>query len=830
MSKTFLKISFGMLAVVGMVCSAGAAVGTRTLSGHVPAVVSHLSPIGQVEGTNRLSLAIGLPLRNQEALTNLLAQINDPSSSNYRQYLTPDQFTDRFGPTEKDYQAVADFARAKGLSVNRVHGNRMLLEVGGRVSDIQNAFNVTLRKYHHPTENREFFSPDTEPSVPSDLSVLDISGLNNYSRPHSLMKKFQPFTGTVASAKSLNGSAPDGTSYMGYDYRNAYVPGTTLTGAGQKIALVQFDGYFPSDIAAYQQLTGLPTITITNILLDGFDGAPTMNGGEQEVELDIEMVNSWAPGLSQLLVYEENPDVFNPVVVLNQIAMDNAAKQVSSSWGWGLAPSASGTINQILQQMALQGQSFFQASGDSDAMLPGEADDPNGMFGNCCDAYLTSVGGTKLKTDAQGNYRSESVWNDRTPNYGQGGDWGSSGGISTFYPTPSWQVGFGTATNHGSATGRNYPDVALTAEDVYIIVDNGLGGSSGGTSAAAPAWAGFTALVNQQAVLNGKSTVGFVNPALYALAKTAAYNIVFNDVTNGDNTWPESLTNFFAVPGYDLATGLGTPNGTNLINALTLGNAYTNTLPVIAVTAPQAPWGTNLAILNGDNPNGPWFLFVQDTSVLQSGVISNGWFITLTTADPVGFAADNQLYATPATLSLAVGQSWNFTLAVTNYGPSISTNVYVTNNLPVGLTLVPNLPANVSVTGTWLTWNVGTLANNAGASLTLSFTNGLPGVIYTNSAGVFSVVTTDPNPDDDTIVATAVFQSQSAPNLTAFSYTQAGGFQFAVTNSPGQTVIIQASTNLVNWIPVYTNVEPFTYVNTDATNLPMRFYRAVTAQ
>jgi len=79
-------------------------------------------------------------------------------------------------------------------------------------------------------------------------------------------------------------------------------------------------------------------------------------------------------------------------------------------------------------------------------------------------------------------------------------------------------------------------------------------------------------------------------------------------------------------------------------------------------------------------------------------------------------------------------------------------------------------------------------------------------------------------------VATAVFQSQSAPNLTAFSYTQAGGFQFAVTNSPGQTVIIQASTNLVNWIPVYTNVEPFTYVNTDATNLPMRFYRAVTAQ
>jgi uncharacterized repeat protein (TIGR01451 family) len=430
------------------------------------------------------------------------------------------------------------------------------------------------------------------------------------------------------------------------------------------------------------------------------------------------------------------------------------------------------------------------------------------------------------------SYLSEKVLNwgfDYAYNWNPDGYFGSSGGISTDVSIPKWQQGISMATNHGSTTMRNVPDVALTGDNVFVVSSGGNEGGFGGTSCASPLFAGFMALVNQQAGINGKSSIGFLAPTVYALAKTASYTNIFHDIITGDNTWDLSPTNFFAVPGYDLCTGLGTPNGTNLINALA-GVSNTYTAPIIAVTAPQAPWGTNLAILNGDNPNGPWFLFVQDTVAPLGGVISNGWFITLTTADPVGFAADNQLYATPATLSLAVGQSWNFTLAVTNYGPSISTNVYVTNNLPVGLTLVPNLPANVSVTGTWLTWNVGTLANNAGASLTLSFTNGLPGVIYTNSAGVFSVVTTDPNPDDDTIVATAVFQSQSAPNLTAFSYTQAGGFQFAVTNSPGQTVIIQASTNLVNWIPVYTNVEPFTYVNTDATNLPMRFYRAVTAQ
>lgn len=826
----FLKMSLGALALAGLAWTASAAApgALKELHGHVPSVVAHLSSTGRLKGTNQLHLAIGLPLRNQEGLNALLQQVNDPSSQNYHQFLTPAQFTEQFGPTPADYRAVQEFAQTNGLTMTHVPGNRMLVEVDGKVSDVERAFNISLHTYRHPTENRDFFAPDTEPSVPAKLSILDVSGLSSYSRPHSFMK-FKPFTGKKAAATPLAGSAPDGTSYMGYDYRKAYVPGTTLTGAGQKIALVQFDGYFPSDIASYQQLTGLPSISITNILLDGFDGIPTMTGGEQEVELDMEMVNSWATGLSQLLVYEENPNVFNPVVVLNRIATDNAAKQVSCSWSLGNGPNR--TINQILQQMILQGQSFFQASGDSDAMLPGQVDDPNSMFSICADAYLTSVGGTKLFTDAGGNYASELVWNDRTPNPAAG-DWGSGGGISTFYPTPAWQAGFGNATNHGTANGRNFPDVALPAEDVYIIVDNGQAGASGGTSAAAPAWAGFMALVNQQGVLNGRTPVGFLNPVIYALAKTPAYNSCFHDTINGDNTWPGSPTNFFAVTGYDLCTGLGTPNGINLINALTTSGG-SNTPPIL--TAPARPWGTNLAGMNGSNPNGAWFLFVQDDATPDSGIINGGWSVTLTTAYPVGYAADNQLYMM-SSVTNAAGTYWPVTLAVTNYGPSSATNVIVTDALPVsgnGVTLVSSNAtpgSSVVVYADRLTWTIGNLAISNGASLSLNFyvaTNALLS-LYTNSATV-NADTADPNPDDDSGAVTLLVSGAPTlpPQLTPAYYPGTGTFQLTVTGTAGESVIVQASTNLISWFPIVTNnVLPHT--NSFATsNYPALFYRAV---
>jgi hypothetical protein len=547
--RLLLAMSVGLTVFSAFTTHAQTTVRQR-LHGHIPEAVSHLQPMGRFPGTNRLNLAIGLPLRNEEALDNLLQQIYDPASPNYRQYLTPEKFTEMFGPTEQDYQAVIDFAKTNGLTVTGMSANRVLLDVSGSVADIEKAFQVTMRTYRHPKENRMFYAPDAEPSVDVTVPILHVSGLDNFELPHPKLK-IEPAAQPAGMTPNA-GSGP-GNTYMGNDFRAAYVPGVSLNGAGQTVGLLQFDGYYSSDIATYESLAGLPSVTLVNVAVDG--GVSTPGSGNGEVCLDIEMVISMAPGISKIIVYEApNPSPWPDL--LNRMANDNLAKQISCSWGGGSAdPISEG----IFKQMASQGQSFFNASGDSDAFT-GSITFPSDS------TNITQVGGTTLTTAGpNGSYVSETVWNWGLD---QGSYVGSSGGISTYYPIPGWQQGINMTANHGSTTKRNVPDVALTADNVYVRYGNGSSGTFGGTSCAAPLWAGFTALVNQQAVASGRSTVGFVNPAIYTIGKGANYAVDFHDITTGNNTWPSSPANFYAVPGYDLCTGWGTPAGQNLINAL----------------------------------------------------------------------------------------------------------------------------------------------------------------------------------------------------------------------------------------------------------------------
>ena len=531
----------------------------QRLHGHIPEAVSRLQPIGRMPGTNRLSLAIGLPLRNEAALDSLLQQIYDPASPNFHQYLTPEQFTERFGSTEQDYQAVIDFAKANGLTVTGTHPNRVVLDVSAPAADIERVFHLTMNVYRHPTENRTFYAPDVEPSVDLPVPILHVAGLDDYSRkrPMGMFKKLSA-TGSGPVPNTGTGSGPGGT-YMGNDFRAAYVPGVSLTGSGQTVALVEFDGYVSNDIAAYISKAGLTNypISITNVPVNG--GIPVVGGDNGEVCLDIEVVLAMAPGVSKIIVYEATngtawSTMLSAITNINNIL----AKQISCSWSGG---SPDPTAEGIFKGMKAQGQSFFNATGDEDAFtssIPFPSDSTN----------ITEVGGTALTTTgAGGSYVSETVWNDRTPNP-NGGDWGSSGGISPTYAIPTWQQGMNMTTNHGSTTMRNLPDVALTAKNVFIIADTNQQENAEGTSCAAPLWAGFTALVNQQATNAGKPSVGFINPAIYAIGKGANYTADFHDITTGDNTWPGSPTLFYATNGYDLCTGWGTPTGQSLINAL----------------------------------------------------------------------------------------------------------------------------------------------------------------------------------------------------------------------------------------------------------------------
>jgi len=217
----------------------------QVLRGHVPAAAARLQPVGRLPATNRLQLAIGLPLRNREGLTNLLGQLYDPASAGFRRYLTPEEFTEAFGATEPEYQAVIAFAKANGLVVTGTHGNRMLVDVAGAVADVERAFQVKLGVYPHPQEAPTFFAPEAEPSVDKGLRVLHISGLDNYTLPRPRSHRRAP--GPASGPTARNGSAPGGSgAYFGSDFRNAYLPGFLPTGTGQVVGLFEFDGYYAS--------------------------------------------------------------------------------------------------------------------------------------------------------------------------------------------------------------------------------------------------------------------------------------------------------------------------------------------------------------------------------------------------------------------------------------------------------------------------------------------------------------------------------------------------------------------------------------------------------
>jgi xanthomonalisin len=294
-----------------------------------PTKSGHRSAAASASGRfDPLKLSISLPLRNREALTNLLANLYDPSNPLFHHYLSTEEFDARFGPTEVDYQSVIAFATNNGFTITAHHSNRMLLGVSASVTDIERALRVSMRTYAHPTEPRTFFAPDTEPSVEVGIPILYIGGLDNSSRPHPKNLRRSPLKVT-GGLTPKGGSGPNGT-LAGFDYRAVYAPGVPLTGTGQMVGLVEFDGYYASDITSYENQMGLPNVPLENVLLDGFDGVPTKgpDSGNSEVALDIEMTISMAPGLSKVVVFEADPFNGNPNDVLQAMSCQYAHQTV----------------------------------------------------------------------------------------------------------------------------------------------------------------------------------------------------------------------------------------------------------------------------------------------------------------------------------------------------------------------------------------------------------------------------------------------------------------------------------------------------------------------
>ena len=605
---------------------------------------------------------IGLTLRNQSALTNLLEELYNPASPNFRKFLTPDQFIERFGPTESDYQAVIAFAKSNHFVLTGTHPNRLLLDVNCASADIERALHTKLRLFQHPSEPRAFYSPVSEPSLDARLPILSIEGLDDFSPPRPMdlhftrqvnrggilpaqphargLESFQRESSALetqsSAAVNATGSGPSG-AFIGLDFRAAYAPGVLLDGAGEAVGLVALDNYYPSDVTEYLDLAGLPHVPITNVLVNGFNRLPGSNNGE--VALDIDMAVSMAPGLSKVIVYMGA--VGNDV--LNRMATDNAARQLSCSWTFG--KQVDPVRDQILQQFAAQGQTMFQASGDSGAY--------GALFPPADNPFVTAVGGSTLVVDTPGgSWSSETAW------------FGSGGGISPNFPVPAWQKLLATATNQGSATSRNVPDVAAHADaTIWSIANNGEQGTVGGTSEAAPLWAGFAALVNQQAAAAHQPQIGFLNPAIYAIGQGPAYSSAFHDITLGNNTNSASPSQFFAAPGYDLCTGWGTPNGSNLIAAL-----------LVPPDALQINPGTNQAV--SGPAGGPFAPTLQAFSLTNAGLKSLTWAVG-STSTWLNFSASNGTLASNGSRTNVLV---TFTSAVTGFVPgSYSSDIWFTN-------------------------------------------------------------------------------------------------------------------------------------------------------
>ena len=687
--------------------------------------------IGRLPQDQIMQLDIVLPLRDPAGLGLFLKELYDPSSPSYRQFLTPSEFTGRFGPSQEDYDAAVSFSKASGFTI--VGGTRdgMEIQIKGSVAVIEKAFHVTMLTYQHPTENRVFYAPDTEPTTSLPFPLWHVSGLDDYSIPHTRLVSKYDYAAAHGIAPedvvshATTGSGPS-SSFLGSDMRAAYYGGTALTGAGQNLGLFEFEGTDLADLTTYFTNVGQTNnVPVTLLSVDGTStscvySSKRCDDGEQT--LDMTQAIGMAPGLASLVMYIGSTDT---AIISAMTTHNPLPTTIGCSWGW--TPADASTLDPYFQKMASQGQNFFAASGDSSTWSSSNEAWP------ADDAYVVSVGGTDLVTaSAAGPWKSETAWTD------------SGGGISPdSIAIPAWQqlAGVINSSNKGSTTLRSGPDVSANANFTFYTCSDQKACQAnvyGGTSFAAPMWAGYIALVNQQLVTNGQPTIGFINPTIYAQNITSSYATDFHDITSGTSG------SYSAVTGFDLVTGWGSPNGVGLINALaaTQKTSQTITFPNPGpLTYPSSPNTVTLTATASSGlavtytvTSGPGTISGSVLTVTGTGTIvvtaSQAGNSTYSAATPVAdsivvSAATAATLASPVTGSTLTGASTTFTWAsngsttpvylwvgstsggndLVNVGPLSGTSTTVTlptNGAPVYATLWSTLSSNlVSTTASY---------------------------------------------------------------------------------------------------------------------------------
>lgn len=723
---------------------------------------------GRLSASEQLQLAISLPLRNQDQLQTFLEQLEDPASPNYHHYLSPAEFTAQYGPTADQYQQVIAYVEAHGLTVTHTSASRQLVNVTGPVSSIEETFQVTIELYQDAKQNRTYFAPSVDPTVDPGLPILGVSGLTNRVLPHPMLRK--------ASAKSgptsyQTGSGPGG-QFLGSDFRAAYYGSGALTGAGQALALSELGQWNMADVTAYfnsvSQTLNVPIITE---LLGGTNGSCPGACDDGEEANDIIQIVSMAPAASVLIVYEDtsgNQDVD----IFDAFATEDIARQMS--WSFGVGSGNAAADEQQFSRFHAQGQNFFVASGDEGANLgdggwPGFSPD------------VTDVGGTDLTTASAGGARSqETGWvgsgtgwcdssNPSTPCYGSPGD--------AYDAIPSWQVPSIIAVAGGSASYRNLPDVSADANtDSWWCAGGTCQGGLGGTSLAAPRWAGFLALVNEQAGANGDSSVSFLSPLAWQIGQSSSYDTAFYDVTSGCNpsgstVVPPFTGRFCAMTGFDMVTGWGTPNGAGTINTMaptSTTNPYF-TLSASPETLNLAPGGTpGTATISLNTGNG-----FTGTVDLSAVILGSPTGVTASFS-PTSISGSETSTLTVRTTSSTPAGTQMLVVTGTSNGVPAGT-VFVTLGLPdFSLAVKPASPPAYTGEPNTIYLDQG---GSATATVTVDSENGFTGSVDLAVSGEPTGVTATFNPS-----STA---TTSQLNLAATSTASTGTRYLAVTGASG---------------------------------------------
>ncbi|WP_290054455.1 S53 family peptidase [Amycolatopsis solani] len=496
---------------------------------------------GDLAADRPITAALSLKLHDQQVLEKFLADVQNPASPQYHRFLTPAQFTARFGPTQADVDRAVSFLGKAGATGIEVSGNRQAVTFTGSAAQLESAFRTRIGTYHDRVSGRDFFANDAAPAVPAGVSdvVAGVVGLDDHAvRTHSSKAAVQPNVVKAVTPPVLKTAY--GTS------------GLSATGSGVKVGFVEFDGYQKSNISKYDSTYGLSAGSVTTVPVSGANYDSSPGDGQIEVELDIEVVHALAAAASDY-VYEAPNSSAGELAMYQKIASDHTVNVVSISWGAcesAEGSSAAKSVSNAIATGTAEGISYFAAAGDDGTT---DCYRQTGSTAKAVDfpassPNVTGVGGTQLTVTSSNAYSSEKAWNDGASNGSTGG------GISTVFAAPSWQ-------SSQSTTNRKVPDVSADAASGsgYYIYTAGAWETVWGTSGAAPLWAAFATLQNQ---VHGGG-LGNLNPKFYSIGNGSSYATGFHDVTTGNNTL-HGTTGFTAGTGYDQVTGWGSFKGTGL--------------------------------------------------------------------------------------------------------------------------------------------------------------------------------------------------------------------------------------------------------------------------